>query len=191
MTRISLPETAHRLLESHLQPGDIAIDATLGNGYDTLFLLRHVDRAGHVYGFDIQPQALEKTSKRLTEAGMVDRATLFQASHADMADRIPSQHHGEIRTIMFNLGYLPGSDKSIITQAESTIPALEAACKLLMPGGIITIVTYPGHTGGDRETGHVKNWVDCLDRSLFYHEIICSSVDKPTAPILFYLASRT
>lgn len=187
MTRISLPETAHRLIEKRLQNGDSAIDATLGNGHDTLFLARQVGTEGHVYGFDVQLQALESTRARLTQAGLSANITLFHASHADMASFIPPEQQGRIQAVVFNLGYLPGSDKTIITRAESTLTALSAACGMLAPAGVMTILAYPGHAGGDLETEQVHQWLERLEPSRFHYTTYASSVDKPGAPRLFYL----
>ena len=41
------------------------VDGTLGNGHDTVFLAKLVGPNGHVYGFDIQEQAIVSTKKRL------------------------------------------------------------------------------------------------------------------------------
>ena len=111
--------------------------------------------------------------------------TLIQASHADMGEKIPLQYHGNISASMFNLGYLPGGDKSIITQTDSTLPALNSASRLLSTKGIITILAYPGHPGGDQETDQVKNWCDQLDPNQFKVSIIYSSENKESAPRLF------
>ncbi len=84
-----------------------------------------------------------------------------------MAEKIPVQYHGKISAIMFNLGYLPGGDKTIITLANSTLLALNGASRLLSAGGIITLLAYPGHDGGDIETVQVKNWCEQLDTNHF------------------------
>ncbi len=190
MNRISLPETAHRLLEQRLTQADIAVDATLGNGYDTVFLARRVGFVGHVYGFDIQPAALEATRTRLHLAGLLANVTLFLASHAEMASYLPSEHLGRIRAVMFNLGYLPGGDKTIITRSESTLAAVAAACQWLAPGGMMTLLAYPGHPGGDYETERLKQRLKQLEPSQFHCEILYSRVDKPAAPRLFCLEKR-
>ncbi len=185
MKRISLPETAHQIIEALLKDGDIAIDATVGNGHDTQFLARQVGSHGHIYGFDIQQQALNATRKRLSEHLLNDNVTLFHASHAEMQHRIPAECHGIVRAIMFNLGYLPGSDKSVITDAESTIIALTGACRLLARPGILTVLAYPGHTGGDTEMLQVQNWALHLEPTEFRCQIHESSIPKPNAPRLF------
>jgi 16S rRNA C1402 N4-methylase RsmH len=119
MQRVSLVSVAHSLIKAKLRPGDIAIDATVGNGHDTLFLVDQVSPSGKVYGFDIQQAAIDSTWAKVESCCNAPQRpeclTLIQANHADMDEIIPAQYHGKISAIMFNLGYLPGSDKSIIT----------------------------------------------------------------------------
>jgi len=88
---------------------------------------------------------------------------------------------------MFNLGYLPGGDKSIITCTDSTVAALNIASQLLSSNGIITVMAYPGHQGGDLETEHVKNWCEQLNKDQFKISIVYSAANKETAPRLFVI----
>ncbi len=187
MKRISLVNTAHDLIRDILHPGDIAIDATVGNGHDTVFLAKQVGPSGHVYGFDIQQQAIDSTVDKLRQAQLSDCLTLIHASHADMGEKIPVDLHGKIKAIMFNLGYLPGGDKSVITQTGSTLIALTVATRILAVDGIITLLAYPGHPGGDQETDQVKNWCEQLDREQFEISTIYSTEHKDTAPRLFVI----
>lgn len=188
--RISLLEMAHGIVGQYLKPGDIAVDATLGNGHDALFLAQSVAAAGHVYGFDIQRPALVKTYQRLLEHDLQRRATLCLASHADMLNHLPRQCHGRIGAVMFNLGYLPGADKTVITQIDSTLSALNAACGVLAPRAVMTVLAYPGHAGGDLETEQLRAWCRGLDNVCFTSEVILSSHDKPTAPRLFVIRKQ-
>ncbi|MDI1229523.1 MAG: class I SAM-dependent methyltransferase [Methylobacter sp.] len=187
MKRISLVNTAHDLIRDILRPGDIAIDATVGNGHDTLFLAEQVGPSGHVYGFDIQQAAIDSTLDKFRQAHLSDSLTLVHASHADMTDKIPADLHGKIKAIMFNLGYLPGGDKSVITLTDSTLTALTVAARILAVSGIITLLAYPGHPGGDMETDRVKNWCEQLDTQQFEVSAIYSSEHKDTAPRLFVI----
>jgi len=156
----SLLEQAHDLIVDVLEQGDAAVDATLGNGHDTLFLARCVGRAGKVFGFDVQQAAVGNAGKRLDDAGVDSGCyALFCESHADMALHITTK----VKAVMFNLGYLPGGDKKIITQAHSTVAALSAAIESLSCGGILTVMCYPGHDGGADEADLVTNFVDELD----------------------------
>ncbi|MGZ8223475.1 MAG: class I SAM-dependent methyltransferase [Methylobacter sp.] len=187
MKRISLVNTAHDLIRDILRPDDIAIDATVGNGHDTLFLAEQVGPSGQVYGFDIQQAAIDSTLEKFRQTPLSACLTLIHASHAEMSDKIPAHHHGKIRVIMFNLGYLPGGDKSIITLADSTLTALTTASRILAVNGIITLLAYPGHQGGDIETDHVKNWCERLDEEQFEVSTIYSTAHKDSAPRLFII----
>jgi len=198
MQRISLVNVAHNLIKKVLHPGDFAIDATVGNGHDTLFLIEQVGPFGKVYGFDIQLTAIESTRAKVgayrTGENALGKATLtpenlilIQASHSDMADYISAQHQSNISAIMFNLGYLPGGDKQIITRIDSTVSALNNASRLLSSNGIITVIAYPGHQGGDMETGQVKNWCKHLNADQFKIDILYSSESNDSAPRLFVI----
>lgn len=187
----SLLQQAHVILETQLDNGDIAIDATAGNGHDSLFLVRQVAPAGLVYCFDIQAAAITATHNRLVAADLRNFALLIPHSHAQMSEQIAPEHQGKIKAIMFNLGYLPHGDKTIITQTDSTLLALNAATELLAPAGIITILAYPGHQGGDIETIQVANWCYQLNPQEFSIKIIHSAEHKDSAPRLFVLQKLT
>lgn len=185
MKRISLVEEAHCLVRPWLRFGAVAVDATVGNGHDTLFLAEQVGTTGKLFGFDIQPSALSITRARLARTDLMQSVTLFQANHAAMAEKIPVQYHGRIAAIMFNLGYLPGGDKSVITLGDSTLAALNSAVRLLSTVGIITIIAYPGHAGGDIETARVGLWCEQLDGKQFTLRIVSAAADNISAPVLF------
>jgi predicted methyltransferase len=189
MTTISLLKLAHQQLENNLQAGGIAIDATIGNGHDTLFLARHVGLTGCVYGFDIQQAAINATAERLQHAQLLACVTLILASHADMASHIPAHHHGKINACTFNLGYLPKGDKRLITQTHSTLLALNAASQLLAPRGIITILAYSGHAGGEEETNSIEQWAEQLNAAFSVHRFF-SAIPNPTAPRLLVVQKR-
>jgi len=155
-------EVARRLIVERIQPGELAIDATMGNGNDTLFLCKTVGEQGRVIAYDIQPEAMEKTRVRLEREGVLDRVELVLASHEEMS-RITEKP----AAIMFNLGYLPGGDKEITTKAESTIRAIEAGISLLRPGGIMTIIVYWGHPAGETEKEAVAHYCQKLDQTQY------------------------
>ena len=195
MQRISLVNVAHNLIRDVLHPGDIAIDATVGNGHDTLFLVEQVSPSGRVFGFDIQQAAIDSTRAKIEScckessiAGMPDLNTCQSCRYGRKNPRTISWQH---QRIMFNLGYLPGGDKSIITHTDSTITALNSASRLLSSNGIITVLAYPGHQGGDLETDQVKNWCKQLDEDQFKISIVYSSENKESAPRLFVIRKTT
>ena len=146
-------ELAHDFLAQVITQEDIVVDATMGNGHDTLFLAK---LAKQVYAFDIQEQALEKTSQRLQEAGLTN-ADLILQGHETV-----DQFVTEVKAAIFNLGYLPSADKSIITQPQTTIESLDKLCQMLIKGGRIAIMIYYGHEGGDVERDAVLDFVSQL-----------------------------
>lgn len=159
---------AQLLLADRLNSGDIALDATAGNGHDTLFLARCVGLEGHVYGMDVQAAAIAETRRRLLEAEVPEESfTLVHAGHQTMSSAVQPEHHGKLAGIMFNLGYLPGSDKTVITHTETTLMAVNAALDLLRPGGLLTIAVYPGHEGGAEEQRALSEWAASLQPRRF------------------------
>ena len=146
-------EMAHDFLAQVITQEDIVVDATMGNGHDTLFLAK---LAKQVYAFDIQEQALEKTSQRLQEAGLTNAELILQGHET------VDQFVTEAKAAIFNLGYLPSADKSIITQPQTTLEALDKLCQMLVKGGRIAIMIYYGHEGGDIERDAVMDFVSQL-----------------------------
>ena len=146
-------EMAHDFLAQVITKDDVVLDATMGNGHDTLFLAK---LAKQVYAFDIQEQALQKTSKRIQEAGLTNVDLILQGHET------VDQFVTEVKAAIFNLGYLPSADKSIITQPQTTIEALEKLCQMLVKGGRIAIMIYYGHEGGDIERDAVMDYVSQL-----------------------------
>lgn len=154
---------AAELTDPALFPGARAIDATMGNGGDTLRLCRLVGDAGRVYAFDIQPEAVERTRKRLEGEGLHDRAMLFCAGHERMAELVPEP----VDAVVFNLGWLPGAQHGVTTRVETTLAAVNAALALLKPRGLMTICVYPGHDEGARELDALNAWACGLDPRAF------------------------
>ena len=154
---------AHAWVERVLKPGDLAVDATVGNGRDTAILAERVGPAGLVVGFDLQQDALDAASARLTSPGAADRVILVRTGHEGMApvlaDRTPGRRP---RAVMFNLGYPPGGDHAFATRPATTLPALASALDLVLPGGMITVVCYPGHAGGREEQDAVLAWARAI-----------------------------
>lgn len=163
----SILDFAKRTIRDALEPGARAVDATVGNGYDTRFLAEQVGPEGHVYGFDVQAAAIAQTRARLDAAGVLDRVTLVQAGHEAMAAHLPAELEGRVAAVMFNLGYLPGSDKTCITRPDTTVKALKQSVRYLRSGGVVTVVLYTGHAGGPEEAEAVEAWARALDPSTF------------------------
>ena len=157
---------AQQLVRQATSAGGLAIDATLGNGHDTVTLAEAVGAGGHVFGFDVQRQAIEATRKRIRAAGVAGRVACFEAGHEHMDEHIPHEAMGHVDAVMFNLGYLPGSDKSVITAPDTTLQGLGHALQYLRPGGVLTVVKYVGHEGGRTEAEAVDEWAASLDRAV-------------------------
>ncbi|NGZ75935.1 class I SAM-dependent methyltransferase [Saccharibacillus alkalitolerans] len=185
---VSVLNFAQQLIQKRLQPGESAIDATVGTGADTLFLARTAGARGRVYGFDIQQEALDQARARLErerEGGAKLAAPeLLLRSHAEMAEALPPELRGRVGAVMFNLGYLPGAeDLSVMTAPASTLPALEAALSMLRPKGILTAVLYPGHAGGGAEALAVERWAGELPGAAA-RVILYRQPQRPEAPYL-------
>ncbi len=147
----------HQILAGFLREGDWVIDATAGNGHDTHFLAGAVGSSGRVLAFDVQQAAIAAARARMVQAGMAARVDFFQESHARM-----EKHASRacIAAVLFNLGYLPGEDHALTTTAAETIVALDAAVRVLKcPGGVISVVCYPGHAAGLQEANAVEGWM--------------------------------
>jgi SAM-dependent methyltransferase len=142
-----------------LRPGDIAIDATAGNGHDTLWLAEAVGATGRVLAFDIQPEALDAAAARVTQAGLAERVKFHLGSHEGIG---AIADPGSVAAVVFNLGYLPGHGHAVKTSQATTLAGLNAAIRVLRPGGVLAVVCYPGHEGGDEETHQVELWFRTL-----------------------------
>ncbi|MCG8401756.1 MAG: methyltransferase domain-containing protein [Firmicutes bacterium] len=154
---------AQKFVGEILHDGCVAVDATMGNGHDTVFMAQKVGPAGKVYAFDIQQAALDATARKLKQSGLAKRAALFLESHASMRNYLK----GPADCFIFNLGYLPGGNHGIITQADTTLAALNTALDLLKPGGRISMVVYTGHPGAEEESSAVEETVRRLDPRVY------------------------
>jgi predicted methyltransferase len=150
------------LLE-RVRPGDVVVDATCGNGHDTLLLARLVGPAGRVWAFDVQLEAVESTRALLAGEGVLDRVEIVQAGHERLAEFV----RGPLAAVVFNLGYLPGGEKELVTRPEHTVTALQQAAGFLSPGGMITVCIYTGHPGGPEEGEAVESWAMSLSPDRF------------------------
>lgn len=190
MTSLSLVHQAHAALSELLVDGDIAIDATVGNGHDTLFLARRVGPSGKVYGFDIQEAALDTAYKRLKDEALEGRVSLNHAGHEAMSVVVPESVQGKIKAVMFNLGYLPGGDKARTTVISTTLAALEQARALLAPGGAISALAYTGHPGGREEAEAVKGWAAALSPEYYDVALTVPPGSRGNAPEWVWIQRR-
>ncbi|KAJ0790526.1 putative rRNA methylase, S-adenosyl-L-methionine-dependent methyltransferase [Helianthus annuus] len=186
-------EVAHSIWKHVVQKGDAVVDATCGNGYDTLAMANMVadeSCSGHVYSMDIQETALQNTASLLDKSldphkrQMVE---LFATCHSKMEEVVP--RGVTVRLVAFNLGYLPGGDKTVITKSETTLLGMNAASRILASGGLISVLVYVGHPGGMEEYEMVEGFAS----GLAVNEWICCKLqmmNRPLAPILVLLCKR-
>ncbi|GAV73504.1 rRNA_methylase domain-containing protein [Cephalotus follicularis] len=186
-------EVAHLVWKHVVREGDTVVDATCGNGYDTLAMLKLVaddSGRGRVYGMDIQADAIKNTSSFLGETlnpKEQELVKLFHICHSRMEDIVPL--FAPVRLVSFNLGYLPGGDRSIITKSDTTLLALLSAKRILIPGGLISLVVYVGHPGGREELETVEAFASELT---VYNWVCCKfqMLNRPLAPVLVFMFKR-
>jgi hypothetical protein len=186
-------EQAHNYWRQYLNVGDIAIDATCGNGHDTLMLcqLALSDISGHVYAYDIQENAVINTQERLQKAlsaAQLARVSLIHECHSNFS-AVTSKQNNPVRLVVYNLGYLPGADKSQTTKTASTLQSVQSACNIITSGGLITITCYPGHDEGAIEEEVLLTFASELPKdqwSCCHHRWI----NRLRAPSLLLLQKR-
>lgn len=176
MSREHITTHAHRFIDKVLAKDMIAVDATAGNGYDTLYLAQ---RAKFVFAFDIQERALEITRQRTLPYSNVK---LILDSHANLA-----HHVHALDLIVFNLGYLPHGDPAIITQATSTVEALKTAIPVLNDRGHLAITCYRAHPGGLDETLQAIAYLSTHPQ---LHVVDAYTYDEPLAPLFMAFQKR-
>ena len=177
---VDLKELHKYFVLQHLKEGEVAVDFTMGNGNDTLFLSNAVGKDGRVYAFDIQEAALESTRARLVSENAPENYTLICASHHRVKEFVKEP----IKAGMFNLGYLPGAAHSVTTLRETTMAAVQAAIELLLPDGVLIIAVYPGHEEGSLEGDMLREYFKTTSRFK-----ICPSefriLNSPSSPYFF------
>ena len=180
---LSILNKARQLMATNLKENDIVIDATLGNGKDSLFLLDYI-KTGYLFGFDIQRNAINETDKLLKDR--FSNYTLINKGHEDMAN-VLEEYHNKVSLIVFNLGYMPGGNKEITTNYKTTIMAIENGFKLLNNKGHIVMTIYPGHEAGLLESVEVKNYL--RDKNYRYDEF--HNDVKEYSPYVIDIKNRT
>ena len=171
---------------AHLGEGDTAVDFTMGNGYDTVFLSKTVGKTGSVIAFDIQQSALVSTEKNLRSQNCPDNWRLICASH----DRANEFVKTKIKAGMFNLGYLPGVNrKQLTTKRTTTLPAVSRAIEMLDDDAVLLVAVYPGHHEGEAEGRELKEYFSTLSR--FKYSIArFKMINSPTSPFFFIIETK-
>ena len=178
---------SHQFIREAVQDGDTVVDATLGNGHDALFLSKLVGERGFVVGFDVQDAAIQSSNELMQKNEIsAERYRFIHAGHETIAKNIET----EVSVVMFNLGYLPNADKSVITTETTTLRAIQQSIDLLKGGGLVSIMCYPGHEGGDREASAVRQWCSQLKREN-YRVAEYGLLNAPNHPPFLVLIERT
>ena len=190
-------EMAHWMLKDIIKTNDVVVDATMGNGYDTQFL---AELGANVYAFDVQEEALNATEKRLDDAGIKNQifeknlsklltepsVNLVLSGHEKLSEYVKEP----IKAAIFNLGYLPKTDKSVVTKADTTLTALDALTNQLVVGGRIAIMIYYGHEGGMEEKNAVIKWTSSLPQKDWEVTSYTPLNQIHTPPILVLIEKR-
>lgn len=188
VTEERLTAAATSWIEVELFDGALAVDATVGNGYDALFLAHRVGPKGKVLGFDVQKAALAGARELLKFVGSIDRVSLIHDSHSRLADYLPPG--AAIQGAMFNLGYLPRGNRRIITQPDTTVMALRSVLEHLAERGRVTLLVYRGHEGAVPEYQEVRKFLEQLPDDKWLVEELASTSDSPVAPRLFRIQKK-
>lgn len=183
MQRINSKTLAHMALLTILKEVRCVVDATAGNGHDTVFLATQTSPDCKVYAFDIQEDAIASTRRLVQEENVCDKVTLVTDSHANI-DRYITE---PIDVAMFNLGYLPSGDHSLTTKADSTAEAIGKLLPMLSVGGMISIVSYSGHEAGNREQMRIEELLENLPVRYYTVSAVRMINHKATAPMLFLI----
>ncbi len=172
----------HRFLQKYVPQGGFAIDATAGNGGDTLLLCQLVGEQGRVLAMDVQQQAVENTQKRLEEAGFCARAQVLLESHANLAQYVPEE---SADCVVFNFGWLPGGDHAVFTRKDTSLPAIEQGLTCLKPGGIMSLCLYYGRNNGYEERDAILDYVKSLDHRRYTVLVVdfANRVNDPPIPV--------
>lgn len=172
--RSSILNKVKQLIDINIRNKDIVVDATVGNGNDTLYLSKIVIE-GHIFGFDIQKSAIDKTRDKIQS----DNVTLYQDNHKNILKYLEN-YQNKISLVLFNLGYLPGSDKDIVTNYQDVISCIKDSYQLLNQKGRILIVIYPGHPSGLKESIEIEKYLNENNYLYQTHR----NTDNPVAPYL-------
>lgn len=183
MKSYQITDWCHQFLSQQVQPGDLCIDATMGNGHDTLFLSQLTGETGRVLAFDIQQQALDSTQSLLHQHAHTDNVTLILDSHSNLSDYVKPE---TVSCIVFNFGYLPCADHKISTHKETSIPAIEQGLESLKAGGLMSLCIYSGGDSGFDERDAILEYLRTLDtrRYLVILSYYYNRPNHPPIPVL-------
>jgi hypothetical protein len=171
-----ISKLAQDIVKNYSSNFNVAVDATLGNGFDTDFLVQYYDK---VYSFDIQSCAIDNYREECSK-----KVTLINDSHEFLNKYIDHK----VDCVMYNLGYLPGGDKNITTEVQSTIDSIKTALELLNSNGIITVCIY-AHNEGQKERERLLEFATELPKK-YYGVMLHSFMNRNNAPELLIIEKK-
>lgn len=184
-------EFAFKIIETYVSPCDVVIDATAGNGHDTLALAKLTAKEGKVYAFDLQTRALEQTKNLLEREGFFHNCTLVLDSHENMSEYVSQEERKMLSAVVFNLGYLPGGEKEMTTRTETTLLAVERALLLIRIGGIVALTMYPGHPEGAGERAALLRFAETLSPKNYHTAYLSFPNQKKNPPELLLITKKS
>ena len=171
-------------IKNYINCADTVIDATAGNGNDTLKLCEAVKQCGRVYAFDIQEDALKETQRKLSEKGY-SNAKLILDSHSNMDKYVTHK----VRAVIFNLGYLPGGDHRVCTHADTSIEAISKALSIIDKGGFVSITIYHGKDTGTEEKEAVMQYLKTVNHKE-YTVTVHDFYNRPNNPPITVIITK-
>lgn len=180
----------HVIWDRLLEEAQVIVDATCGNGHDLLYLAEKAKDGAHLYAIDIQEQAIQNTRSIMAEAKVKNKTsiTYIQGSHDQAIDHCIEEDYLDL--LVFNLGYLPGADHSLMTKADQTLAALDSALPKLSRGGLISLVAYPGTPQGAEEEKALQGYIARLNQKDFNacHWSPLNQINQP--PVIYLIQKR-
>ncbi len=184
---VQLTQIAHELIRDFIKTGDLVIDATCGNGHDTFFLSELVGESGTVLACDLQQLAIDATKDRCRERQNIE---YHLGDHAQVLQSLLEEYQSSVSAILFNLGYLPGGDKSLTTTGPATVSAIQLGLQLLKTGGVLSVLAYVGHPGGIDEANAVESFLTKSIDSAELHNIHWPDESRPAMSPLLYVVCK-
>lgn len=183
MRTYQITEWCSHFIKLQVQPGDLCIDATAGNGHDTLLLSQLAGPEGRVLAFDIQKAALYSARQHLSDHHAPDNVTCLLDSHSHMEQYAQPD---TVSCIVFNFGYLPSGDHKISTKSETSISAIAQGLRLLKKDGLMSLCIYSGGDSGFEERDALLKYLQTLDHKQYLVILSCyyNRPNHPPIPVL-------
>lgn len=157
-------EFSHLVIKDYINSNNFyirCVDATCGRGEDTLFISNLLNDNGHIDAFDIQMDAINSTKQKLIDNNITN-VDLFNQSFTTIN---PENYD----LFVFNLGYLPGGNKTITTMHEDSLYIIRKIIDYipLNLNSLLVIAVYPGHEEGKLESDVIDELIKNLDSKIY------------------------